>query len=120
MSSKAGKDGYSYRIEAPANPANVLRDALRRSGHQVEDKSFDKVANALEQPITLTEQQSMQARHTLRGLPHTRDTVIHLLMIEAGVAMQNGSLVKTCNLRCNEGMTAELALVNIIRRHLRA
>ena len=66
------------------------------------------------------QENSDQARHTLRGLPHTRDTVIHLLMIEAGVAIIAGSLVKSCNIKCNEGVTAELALVNVIKRHLRA
>lgn len=120
MSGKAGKGGYSYRVEAPANPADVLRDALRRAGHRVDDDSFDNVADALGQPISLAEQQSMQARQTLRGLPHTRDTVIHLLMIEAGVAIIAGTLVKSCNLKCNDGVTAELALVNVIKRHLRA
>ena len=56
-----------------------------------------------------------QARHALQGLPHTRDTVLNLVLIEAGLRIENGELVKT---RENIGMTPELALARIIVRYL--
>lgn len=56
-----------------------------------------------------------QARHTLQGLPHTRDTVLNLVLIEAGLRIENGELVKT---RENIGMTPELALARIVVRYL--
>lgn len=59
-----------------------------------------------------------QARHTLQGLPHTRDTVLNLVLIEAGLRIENGELKKTCNISANLGMTPELALARVVVRYL--
>ena len=62
---------------------------------------------------------SEQARKQLRSMPQTRDAVLHLLLIEAGLAFQDGVLVKTANVQANLGMTPEYALSRVIAKHLR-
>lgn len=62
---------------------------------------------------------SEQARRQLRSMPQTRDAVLHLLLIEAGLAFDDLTLVKTANVPANVGMTPELALAKVIAKHLR-
>ena len=62
---------------------------------------------------------SEQARKQLRSMPQTRDAVLHLLLIEAGLAFQDGVLVKTANVQANLGMKPEYALARVIAKHLR-
>lgn len=66
---------------------------------------------------------SEQARRQLRSMPQTRDAVLHLLLIEAGVEFLSGiehsHLVKIANVPANVGMTPELALATVIAKHLR-
>ena len=37
------------------------------------------------------------ARQQLRSMPQTRDAILHLLLIETGLTLVNGTLVKTAN-----------------------
>lgn len=66
-----------------------------------------------------------QARRSLRAMPQTRDVILNLLLIEAGLTFspQPGApfpkLVKTANVPANLGVTPELALAAVIARHLR-
>lgn len=66
---------------------------------------------------------SEQARNQLRSMPQTRDAILHLLLIEAGLALDtSGSpslLVKTANVPANLGMEPEYALARVIAKHLR-
>ena len=63
---------------------------------------------------------SEQARRQLRSMPQTRDAVLHLLLIEAGLAFDDSAtLVKTANVPANVGMTPELTLAKVIAKHLR-
>lgn len=62
---------------------------------------------------------SEQARRQLRSMPQTRDAILHLLLIEAGLAFDDSTLVKTANVPANVGMTPELALATVIAKHLR-
>lgn len=68
------------------------------------------------------------ARKQLRAMPQTRDAVLNLVLIEAGLMVVDApsdtnphglKLVKTCNCPANLGVTAELALATVIARHLR-
>lgn len=70
--------------------------------------------------------QSEAARRQLRSLRQTRDAVLNLLLIEAGLmvvdcpaAPTGCKLVKQANLPSNIGMTPELALASTVIRHLR-
>ena len=63
---------------------------------------------------------SEQARKQLRSMPQTRDAVLHLLLIEAGLAFDaSATLVKTANVPSNLGMKPEYALARVIAKHLR-
>lgn len=66
---------------------------------------------------------SEQARRQLRSMPQTRDAILHLLLIEAGLAFDTtdtpASLVKTANVPANLGMKPEYALARVIAKHLR-
>lgn len=63
---------------------------------------------------------SEQARRQLRSMPQTRDAVLHLLLIEAGLAFDaSATLVKTANVPSNLGMKPEYALARVIAKHLR-
>ena len=89
MSAKAPPQyGYSYTVEP--HPFDAARERLN--------------------------EQSQQARHTLRGLPHTRDTVLHLLMIEAQVRFVDGKLR---NIDSNRVLHPEQALIDVIAKHLK-
>lgn len=66
------------------------------------------------------------ARRQLRSLRQTRDTVLNLLLIEAGLlivddpaAPSGCKLVKQAVAPPNTGMTPELALATVVIRHLR-
>lgn len=61
---------------------------------------------------------SEQARRQLRSMPQTRDAILHLLLIETGLTLVNGTLVKTANVQANLGMAPEFALAKTITRHL--
>jgi len=88
MSGKGGNGGYSYVIKP--HPFDAARERL--------------------------DEQSHQARATLRGLPHTRDTVLHLLMIEAQVRFTDGKLR---NIDFNRVLHPEQALIDVIAKHLK-
>ncbi len=62
---------------------------------------------------------SERARQQLRAMPQTRDAILHLLLIEAGLAFEGGELVKTANVQANVGMRPEYALARVIAKHLR-
>lgn len=63
---------------------------------------------------------SEQARRQLRSMPQTRDAILHLLLIEAGLAFDSSAaLVKTANVPSNLGMKPEYALARVIAKHLR-
>ena len=63
---------------------------------------------------------SEQARRQLRSMPQTRDAVLHLLLIEAGLAFDaSATLVKTANVPSNLGMKPEYALARVIAKHRR-
>ena len=63
---------------------------------------------------------SEQARRQLRSMPQTRDAILHLLLIEAGLAFDaSATLVKTANVPSNLGMKPEYALARVIAKHLR-
>ena len=62
-----------------------------------------------------------QAQHSLRRMPHTRDTVLNLVLIEAGLRIENDELVRTRNIDAsgaNLGLTPELALARVVVRYL--
>lgn len=66
------------------------------------------------------------ARRQLRSMPQTRDAVLNLLLIEAGLMVVDDTtyphglrLVKAQNTQGNLGMTPELALATVIAKHLR-
>lgn len=52
-------------------------------------------------------------------MPQTRDAILNLLLIEAGVHFADGALVKTANVSANVGVRPETALVRVIAKHLR-
>ena len=66
---------------------------------------------------------STRAKQQLRAMPQTRDAILHLLLIEAGLAFDAtdtpASLVKTANVPSNLGMKPEYALARVIAKHLR-
>ena len=69
---------------------------------------------------------SEQARRQLRSMPQTRDAILHLLLIEAGLAFEVSEnpttlskLVKTADVPSNLGMKPEYALARVIAKHLR-
>lgn len=63
---------------------------------------------------------SEQARRQLRSMPQTRDAILHLLLIEAGLAFDESvNLVKTANVPANLGMKPEYVLARVITKHLR-
>ena len=63
---------------------------------------------------------SEQARRQLRSMPQTRDAILHLLLIEAGLAFDESvNLVKTATVPANLGMKPEYALARVIAKHLR-
>ena len=66
------------------------------------------------------------ARKQLRSMPQTRDAVLNLVMLEAGLTVVDDpaspfglKLVKMYNTQANIGMTPELALATVIAKHLR-
>ena len=69
---------------------------------------------------------STRAKQQLRAMPQTRDAILHLLLIEAGLAFEVSEnpttlskLVKTANVPSNLGMKPEYALARVIAKHLR-
>ena len=62
---------------------------------------------------------SEQARKQLCSMPQTRDAVLHLLLIEAGLTFHDGALVRAAAVQANHGTTPEHALARVIAKHLR-
>ncbi len=63
---------------------------------------------------------STRAKQQLRAMPQTRDAILHLLLIEAGLAFDESvNLVKTANVPANLGMKPEYAFARVIAKHLR-
>lgn len=63
---------------------------------------------------------SARAKQQLRAMPQTRDAILHLLLIEAGLAFDaSATLVKTANVPANVGVKPEYALARVIAKHLR-
>lgn len=73
------------------------------------------------------QQNSDKARAELRAMPQTRDAVLRLLLIEAGLTFDTtfcgpgeyGQLCKTANVEANLGRKPEHALARVIAKHLR-
>ncbi len=69
--------------------------------------------------------ESNKARDALRRMPQTRDTVLRLLLMEAGLGFEvcdgpdcTARLIKIANVPANLGRTPEEALTRVIAKHL--
>lgn len=63
---------------------------------------------------------SNQAHAELRTCSMTVETVFNLVLLEAGLAIVDGSIRKVSNVHANLGMRPELAIARVVARHLGA